>query len=137
VSPIAQPDFLNTVVLASRRLAARSLLALAKRSSASRAPRRPTLGAAAARRRPARAWARRRSADARLTLPHPRLRERGFVLAPLAALAPELPLPPDDRTAGELLAELARDAWPRQVPWTRDSARSADVRPAGAAAASG
>ena len=29
-----------------------------------------------------------------LVLPHPRLRERAFVLAPLAAIDPDLPLPP-------------------------------------------
>lgn len=42
-----------------------------------------------------------------LTLPHPRLTERQFVLAPLAELAPNLRLP-DGRTAGE--AADVRDA---------------------------
>jgi len=44
---------------------------------------------------------------AELTLPHPALRRRRFVLAPLADLAPDLPLPPDGATARELLARLA------------------------------
>ena len=42
-----------------------------------------------------------------LTLPHPRLRERLFVLAPLRDLAPDLALPPDGRTVAELYAALA------------------------------
>lgn len=41
----------------------------------------------------------RRIASPDLTLPHPRLHERAFVLAPLAELAPEieLPAPPPDQ----------------------------------------
>lgn len=41
-----------------------------------------------------------------LTVPHPRLRERRFVLEPLAQAAPELRVPPDGATAAELLARL-------------------------------
>lgn len=41
-----------------------------------------------------------------LTLPHPRLRRRPFVLTPLAALAPEWRVPPE----GETIAALARRA---------------------------
>ena len=42
-----------------------------------------------------------------LTLPHPRLRERRFMLGPLAAIAPDLPVPPDGVTVRELLERLA------------------------------
>ena len=42
-----------------------------------------------------------RSSSARLILPHPRLRERLFVLGPLAELAPDLALPPDGVRADE------------------------------------
>lgn len=41
-----------------------------------------------------------------LVLPHPRMRERRFVLAPLAEIAPELRLAGDRRTVAELLAAL-------------------------------
>jgi 2-amino-4-hydroxy-6-hydroxymethyldihydropteridine diphosphokinase len=41
-------------------------------------------------------------ADAGLTVPHPRFRERAFVLRPLAAIAPELVDPVTGKTVGEL-----------------------------------
>jgi 2-amino-4-hydroxy-6-hydroxymethyldihydropteridine diphosphokinase len=123
VSPIAQPDYFNTVVLAATDEPPEALLALAKR-----------LEAEAGRVEGPR-WGPRpldvdlllvaelRRDDAALTLPHPRLRERGFVLAPLAEVAPGLRLLPDGRTAAELLAALPPgrpDAYPARVPWTAD-----------------
>ena len=126
VSPIAQPDFLNTVVLARSEREPERLLAFGKE-----------LEAQAGRVEGPR-WGPRpldvdlllvgelQRDDAALTLPHPRLRERGFVLAPLADVAPELRLPPGlqyGRTAAELLAELPRETWPVRVPWTCDEHR--------------
>ncbi|HXT22577.1 MAG TPA: 2-amino-4-hydroxy-6-hydroxymethyldihydropteridine diphosphokinase [Thermoanaerobaculia bacterium] len=129
VSPIAQPEFLNTVVLARSDWQPERLLALAK-----------DLEAQAGRVEGPR-WGPRpldvdlllvgelRHDDVALTLPHPRLRERGFVLAPLADIAPDLRLPPrhpdhpdhpDGRTAADMLAALPREAWPVRVPWTAD-----------------
>lgn len=47
-----------------------------------------------------------------LTIPHPRLREREFVLVPLAEIAPEKRIPPTGLTAPEMLALLHRQRRP-------------------------
>lgn len=44
-----------------------------------------------------------------LTVPHPAMHRRVFVLAPLMELAPELALPGADATPAELLARLSED----------------------------
>lgn len=50
-----------------------------------------------------------------LVLPHPRMRERRFVLEPLADLDPELALPPDGVRVGELLRRPEILAQPLEV----------------------
>jgi 7,8-dihydro-6-hydroxymethylpterin-pyrophosphokinase len=53
-----------------------------------------------------------------MTLPHPRLRERRFVLAPLAEIAPDLAMPPDGARVAELLERLDDDpAGVERVEW--------------------
>lgn len=107
VSPIPQPDYLNTAVLGRTSLPPDAVLALAK-----------ALERAAGRRAGPRFGPRPLDIDLllwgdlvlpypELTLPHPRLRGRRFVLEPLAALAPGLAIPPDGKTVRELLAAVA------------------------------
>lgn len=50
-----------------------------------------------------------------LTLPHPRMHQRRFVLAPLAAIRPELVLPGQQRSVRELLEALNDPAAARMV----------------------
>ena len=44
-----------------------------------------------------------------LTVPHPRLRERGFVMIPLAEIAPELALPGDGKTVAEIAESFSQN----------------------------
>ena len=53
-----------------------------------------------------------------LTIPHPRLRERQFVLAPLAQIASDFPVPPDGVRVGELLAALPAEQGVEKQEWT-------------------
>jgi 2-amino-4-hydroxy-6-hydroxymethyldihydropteridine diphosphokinase len=117
ISPIPQPEFLNTAALARTVLAAEEVLALAK-----------ALELAAGRRPGARfgprpldvdllLYGNRRVAAPELTLPHPRLRERRFMLAPLAEIAPAWPVPPDGATVAELLERLGSQQEVERMEW--------------------
>lgn len=117
VSPVAQPDFLNTAALARTALGPEAVLALGK-----------ALKRAAGRRSGPRFGPRpldvdlllhgdERRDDPELTLPHPRMRERGFVLAPLAEIAPDLRLPPDGASVAELLARLGPVDGLERIGW--------------------
>ncbi|HWM94804.1 MAG TPA: 2-amino-4-hydroxy-6-hydroxymethyldihydropteridine diphosphokinase [Thermoanaerobaculia bacterium] len=118
VSPVPQPDYLNTAVLAHTSLKPGELLALAK-----------ALELAAGRLRGERFGPRPldvdlllygslQSASPELTLPHPRLRERRFVLEPLSEIAPDLPVPPDGATVSDLLARLPTEPAVERIGWS-------------------
>ena len=117
--PLPQPPYLNTAALAETDMEPEAVLALAK-----------ALERGAGRRRGARfgprvldvdllLWGDRVSAAPELTLPHPRLRERRFVLAPLAEIAPDLAVPPDGATVAELLARVGQEGQVERVGWSR------------------
>ena len=104
----AQADFLNAAVVADTHLSPRELLTTILSIEHERGRERPHAGAA-------------RTLDLDLiihgswmldgpdlTVPHPRFRERRFVLEPLAEIAPALRDPVTGRTAGELLDDLRR-----------------------------
>ncbi|MCP4658360.1 MAG: 2-amino-4-hydroxy-6-hydroxymethyldihydropteridine diphosphokinase [bacterium] len=133
ISPVAQPDFLNTVALRTwppgpggaaevEELGPEEILALAK-----------ALEMRAGRRRGIRHGPRRLDVDLllcgehclerpELTLPHPRMRQRRFVLEPLAELAPALRLPPDGAAVTDLLRELGSDQPLGRIGWSRPPA---------------
>ncbi len=121
LSPVPQPDYLNTAAVAQTALEPEAVLALAK-----------ALELAAGRRSPALAvrfgprpldidillYGDRRSDAPELTLPHPRLRQRRFMLEPLAEIAPDWPVPPDGAPVRELLARLGGDQTLMRIGWS-------------------
>lgn len=134
VSAIAQPDYLNAAAVGRTGRSAREILAfgqeLERRAGRQAGPRdapRPldvdllVHGGSVV-------------ATRDLTLPHPRLAERGFVLVPLAAVAPGLSVPPSGATVAELLARLAgpgdRISGVERVPWGEAAARRLGLDPA-------
>ena len=119
VSPIPQPPYLNTVVIGHCGLAAEHLLAITRQveldlgrvrndGQLAEAPRTLDLDLLLL-------GEELRSGAAPL-LPHPRLRQRRFVLAPLCDVAPGWRIPPDGATACELLRRLPPSPWAERLP---------------------
>lgn len=93
-----QADYLNLVTLCETSLAPATLLAVCK-SIEQRLGRQPaTHGRPRTMDIDILLFGDRRGADELLQLPHPRLGERGFVLGPLAELAPAMRLPDSGET---------------------------------------
>lgn len=111
-----QPDYLNAVVLVETALEPRALFDAVKRIERA-------LGRVPATRWAPRVididlvlWGARVVDDGDLVIPHPRMHERRFVLAPLAELSPGTVHPVLRRTVTELLAALPGDAKPGAPP---------------------
>jgi 2-amino-4-hydroxy-6-hydroxymethyldihydropteridine diphosphokinase len=84
------PDYLNAVVQVETRLSPRQLLAELQRIELTHGRERPYRNAPRTLDLDLLLHGAHRSASAVLTLPHPRLHQRAFVLRPLAEIAPEL-----------------------------------------------
>ncbi len=84
------PDYLNAVVLLDTRLAPLALLGALQRIERAHGRQRPYRNAPRTLDLDLLSYGDRRIATEALTLPHPRLHERAFVLRPLAEIAPAL-----------------------------------------------
>ncbi len=107
--PSDQPDYLNAVIAGTTSLPANALLTLLRKSEIS-AGRKP-----GGRRNAPRSldldlllYGNERIATQRLTVPHPRMTSRLFVLVPLADVAPRRVVPGTGKTVVRLLAETRR-----------------------------
>lgn len=100
--PDLQPDYLNAVAVGRCRLAAPALLEALLALERLRGRTRPGLRAARTLDLDLVLYGTAVIDEPRLTVPHPRFRERPFVLGPLAALAPRWRDPITGRTLGAL-----------------------------------
>jgi 2-amino-4-hydroxy-6-hydroxymethyldihydropteridine diphosphokinase len=106
VPPSDQPWYVNAVAMVETRLSPAALLSALLALEARFGRRRSVANAARTLDLDLLDYDGRQSATERLALPHPRLHERRFVLAPLAEIAPRWRHPLLAMTAGELLRRL-------------------------------
>src|SRR4030095_1680402 len=101
-----QPTFLNAAAVGESALSARDLLRALLAIEQRYGRERPFPGAARTLDLDLILYGDAVMQSAELTLPHPRFRERRFVLAPLAEIAPDWRDPVTGRNVGELLRSL-------------------------------
>jgi 2-amino-4-hydroxy-6-hydroxymethyldihydropteridine diphosphokinase len=104
--PDEQPAFLNAAAVGETAITARELLDALLIIERERGRERPFPGAARTLDLDLVLFGDLVSSDPTLTVPHPRFRERRFVLEPLADVAPDLVDPVTGLTVAELLARV-------------------------------
>ena len=104
--PAPQPNYLNAVVVGETTLTARELLAALLAIERTMGRTRPHDGAPRTIDLDLILYGTSMIDEPALTVPHPRFRERGFVLAPLCEIAPEMIDPVSGETAAALLDRL-------------------------------
>ena len=104
--PDEQPPYLNAVLVGETDLSAIEVLQELGRLEAERGRTRPSFRASRTLDLDLILHGDTVSSTGGLNVPHPRFREREFVLAPLADIAPEMVDPVTGLTAGELLKKL-------------------------------
>ena len=101
---VNQPDFLNAVVQIDTRLAPEALLARLQEIEQRHDRQRPFAGAPRTLDLDLLLYGDQTIDTPRLTVPHPRMHERAFVLKPLAEIAPEVAIPGRGAARGLLAA---------------------------------
>ena len=109
--PDAQPRYLNGVVVGETSLQAEDVLARLLAIERERGRERPSVRAARTLDLDLILFGDLVASTPELEIPHPRFRERHFVLAPLAEVAPEMV----DPVTGRTIADLARQPKPFNV----------------------
>jgi 2-amino-4-hydroxy-6-hydroxymethyldihydropteridine diphosphokinase len=106
--PDAQPPYLNAVAVGQTALAPRDVLARLLQIERVRGRERPSVRAARTLDLDLILYGDRVVSDPELEIPHPRFRERRFVLEPFAEIAPDMVDPVTGRTIADLAASLAK-----------------------------
>jgi 2-amino-4-hydroxy-6-hydroxymethyldihydropteridine diphosphokinase len=127
-----QPDYLNAVITGRTSLSAPALLDLLRKSEVSAGRRKPrgTRNGPRPLDLDILLYGSSRIATRTLTVPHPRMATRLFVLVPFAELAPRRVVPGTGKTVARLLAEAREGSTESVRPWrprrrpSRTAARS-------------